>query len=434
MIATMINDGSPGSDPSFERVDGRAQRAATIASLAHPATALSIRSEPAMPPSRPSRSRPLSLYVHLPWCVRKCPYCDFNSYRAAGSVPEAEYVDALLRDLGAELDITANRPVHTVFIGGGTPSLFSPDAIRRLLDGLRERVDLVADAEITLEANPGAADVARFAEYRRVGVTRLSIGVQSFRPQQLRSLGRVHDEREADEAIVAARAAGFENVNIDLMYALPDDSMAGALRDLERALAHEPAHLSWYQLTLEPNTAFHRRPPALPDEDLVLAIEEAGRALLDASGYERYEISAYARPGFRCRHNLHYWRFGDYVGIGAGAHGKWSAPDGTVVRRAKTRNPRTYVEVAGTDAAVHVERTAAPAQIALEFMMNALRLQRGFSIAEFEASTGQSVDAIGAPLSAAIGKGWMRRDGDVLATTPRGYALLNEVLGLFVDA
>src|SRR5690606_22051474 len=258
----------------------------------------------------------------------------------------------------------------------------------------RARLDVARDAEITLEANPGAADTARFAAYRDSEVGRLSIGVQSFRSHQLRALGRVHDERDAEAAVVAARQAGFDNVNVDLMYGLPDDSLAGALADVERAIALGPVHISWYQLTLEPSTAFHRRPPPLPDEEAVLEVEARGRALLAAAGYERYEVSAYARPGFRCRHNLHYWRFGDYVGIGAGAHGKHTSADGEILRRAKTRNPRTYMELAGTDAAVRIERISAPSELVLEFMMNALRLSEGVPIDEFEAATGQPVDSI----------------------------------------
>jgi len=349
-------------------------------------------------------------------------------------VPEYQYVDALLRDLEAEARLAVGRPIETIFIGGGTPSLFSGDAVARLLDGVRARLDVADDAEITLEANPGAADTARFAAYRCAGVGRLSIGVQSFRTAQLRALGRVHDESEAERAVHAAREAGFENVNVDLMYGLPGDSVAGAAGDVERALALEPAHVSWYQLTLEPNTAFHRRPPPLPAEDALLEIEAAGRALLASAGYERYEVSAYARPGYRCRHNLNYWRFGDYIGIGAGAHGKLTTEDGAIVRRAKTRNPRTYMDVAGTDDAVRIERITAPSDIVLEFMMNALRLADGVTIDEFQSGTGQRIDAIDAPLAAAIDRGWIERDGPRLRTTPRGYALLNEVLGLFVDA
>ena len=383
-----------------------------------------------MPTTEPPR--PLSLYVHLPWCVRKCPYCDFNSYQASAPVPEDDYVDALLRDLDAERRFAGDRPICSIFFGGGTPSLFSGDAVARLLAGIRARVTVSDDAEITLEANPGAADVERFAAYRRAGAGRLSIGVQSFRDAQLRALGRVHGGREAEHAVLAARAAGFENVNLDLMYGLPDDSVTGALSDLGRALALEPEHVSWYQLTLEPNTAFHRRPPPLPDVDTVIEIESAGRKLLSNAGYERYEVSAYARPGFRCRHNLHYWRFGDYIGIGAGAHGKRTAPDGTVLRLAKTRNPRTYMVLAGSDAAARVERIAGPSEIVVEFLMNALRLPDGFTVDEFEAITAQPIAAIEAPLSAAEARGWIERDEHALRATTSGYALLNEVLRLFV--
>ena len=283
---------------------------------------------------------PLGLYVHLPWCIRKCPYCDFNSYEAGkGGFDDTRYVEALLRDLDAEVLLAQGRVLSSVFIGGGTPSLFSGAAIARLLAGVRERVDLAQSAEVTLEANPGAVEAARFAEYRDAGVNRLSIGVQSFRAEQLRRLGRVHGPDEAVRAIALARAGGFASFNVDLMYALPDDEPEGALADLHAALEQEPPHLSWYQLTLEPNTAFHRRPPPLPGEDVVLEIECRGRELLAASGYRRYEVSAYERAG-RCVHNSNYWRFGDYLGLGAGAHGKVTLPkEAAIERRAKARNP-----------------------------------------------------------------------------------------------
>ena len=374
---------------------------------------------------------PLSLYVHLPWCVRKCPYCDFNSYRAESELPESAYVDALLRDLDAERDAANGRKVQSIYVGGGTPSLFSTDAVARLLDGIRARVELAPDAEITLEANPGAADAARYAAFREAGVNRLSIGVQSFRDAQLAALGRVHDGRGASAAIGAARSAGFTHINLDLMYGLPGDSLEGATSDLRRAIALEPTHISWYQLTLEPGTAFHRRPPALPDDDTVLEIEAAGRDLLASAGYERYEVSAYAKPGRRCRHNLNYWRFGDYLGIGAGAHGKLTRAHGEIERRAKTRNPRTYIELAGTPAAVRIERVAG-ADLALEFMMNALRLPQGVPVSSFEARTGQSIASIRDRIDEAVSRGWMVDEPDRLATTPRGLELLNEVLALFV--
>jgi oxygen-independent coproporphyrinogen-3 oxidase len=375
---------------------------------------------------------PLTLYVHLPWCVRKCPYCDFNSYEARGVVADVAYVESVLRDLRSELPQGAGRAVEAVFIGGGTPSLFSGDAIARLLDGVRSVLTLAPAAEITLEANPGAADAARFAEFRAAGVNRLSIGVQSFRDAQLRALGRVHDAAAARAAVAAARAAGFDNFNIDLMYGLPGDDAEGELADLEQGLALAPPHLSWYQLTIEPNTAFARRPPRLPDDDLVAGVEERGRAVLAAAGYARYEISAYARAGRRCAHNLNYWRFGDYLGVGAGAHGKITLPEeGTIERRAKTRNPRTFGEQAGSPAAVSRERIDAPRQAALEFLLNALRLVDGVDAQLFAERAGQPLTAIGAARSTAVARGWLAPDADVLRATPLGLDRLNRLLGLF---
>jgi oxygen-independent coproporphyrinogen-3 oxidase len=375
---------------------------------------------------------PLSVYAHLPWCVRKCPYCDFNSYEARGTLPDLEYVEALLRDLRGELPLVRGRTVDTVFLGGGTPSLFSAAAIERLLDGLRAEVVVAPDVEITLEANPGAVDAARFAAFRAAGVNRLSIGVQSFRDEQLRALGRVHDAEEARTAVATARAVGFDNVNIDLMYGLPSDDVAGAVADLEHGLALAPTHLSWYQLTLEPNTAFERRPPALPGEESIARIEEAGRALLAAHGYERYEISAYAHPGRRCLHNVNYWRFGDYLGVGAGAHGKVTVIEaGEIERRAKTRNPRSYVERAGSPAATAHERVSAPKQAALEYLMNALRLLAGTTAETFVARAGQPVVAIEAARSVAVARGWLADDPATLRATPRGIERLNRLLELF---
>ncbi len=375
---------------------------------------------------------PLSLYVHLPWCVRKCPYCDFNSYEARGALPDAEYVGALLRDLRTELSLAQDRPIETIFLGGGTPSLFSGAAIAQLLDGLRAEAVLATDVEITLEANPGAVDAASFAAFREAGVNRLSIGIQSFRDEQLRALGRVHDSAEAEAAVATARAAGFDDINLDLMYGLPGDDAVGAAADLERALALAPSHLSWYQLTLEPNTAFERRPPVLPGDDAVAAIEERGRALLGTHGYERYEISAYARSGRRCRHNLNYWQYGDYLGIGAGAHGKVTLPaDNEIARREKTRNPRTYLQRAGTAQAAGEQRVATRAQAALEFLMNALRVLDGASVTAFEARAGQPAAAIGAARAAAIARGWLGAEADRLRATPAGLERLNRLLELF---
>jgi oxygen-independent coproporphyrinogen-3 oxidase len=375
---------------------------------------------------------PLSLYVHLPWCVRKCPYCDFNSYEAQGALPDEQYVAALLRDLRSELRFVEGRRIETIFFGGGTPSLFSGRAIARLLDGLRADLDLAPDIEVTLEANPGAADAARFAAFRAAGVNRLSIGIQSFRDEQLRSLGRVHDAAEAGTAVATARAAGFENLNLDLMYGLPNDDAAGAVADLERAIELAPSHVSWYQLTLEPNTAFHRRPPALPDDEVVARTEERGRALLAAHGYERYEVSAYSRPGSRCRHNLNYWLFGDYVGLGAGAHGKITLRDeGLIARRTKTRNPRTYLDRAGSAEATTEERVTTRRQAALEFLMNALRVLDGTPAGVFTARAGQPVAAIAAPRADAVARGWLSAEPDTLRATAAGAERLNRLLELF---
>jgi oxygen-independent coproporphyrinogen-3 oxidase len=375
---------------------------------------------------------PLSLYVHLPWCVRKCPYCDFNSYEARGALPDLKYVDALLADLRSEWPLAQRRHIETVFLGGGTPSLFSGEAIARLLDGIRAETSLAADAEITLEANPGAVDAARFAAFRAAGVNRLSIGIQSFRDEQLRALGRVHNAREAEAAVATAKAAGFASVNLDLMYGLPGDTVAGSVADLERAIALEPSHISWYQLTLEPNTAFERRPPRLAEDEVVTASEHEGRALLAAHGYGRYEISAYARPGQRCRHNLNYWQFGDYLGVGAGAHGKITLPDqGVIARRAKARNPRTYGQHAGTAAAVVEERIATAPQAALEFLMNALRVLDGVPVSMFEARAGQPLAAIAAACSIAVERGWLAPDAAELRATAAGLEKLNRLLELF---
>ncbi|HEY8520704.1 MAG TPA: radical SAM family heme chaperone HemW [Gammaproteobacteria bacterium] len=383
---------------------------------------------------------PLSLYVHLPWCLRKCPYCDFNSYEARGALPEDAYVDALLRDLDAEIPYAQGRAVQSVFIGGGTPSLFSGRAIDRLLVGIRARLPLTAHAEITLEANPGAAEAERFAEYRDAGVNRLSIGVQSFRDSQLKALGRVHSAAEAVRAAELARRAGFDDVNLDLMYGLPGDDPDGALADLKTAAALEPTHLSWYELTLEPGTAFHRHPPPRPDEDVVLEIESRGRERLAAAGFGRYEVSAYARPGHRCVHNLNYWQFGDYLGIGAGAHGKVTlgsdasrelGESHVILRRAKTRNPRTYMETAGSPAAVTVERIEEPRQAVLEFMMNALRLPDGVDADSFEQRTGQSLAAVHEPLAEAERRGWLRVEPRRVTPTADGLRSLNRLLQLF---
>ncbi len=350
---------------------------------------------------------PLSLYVHLPWCVKKCPYCDFNSHGLKGALPEQAYVDALLRDLDQDLPRVTGRRIETLFFGGGTPSLFSAESIGRFLEGVRARLGVAPDAEITLEANPGTVERGRFAEYRAAGVTRLSIGVQSFDPRQLEVLGRIHSRDEATRAAEEAHAAGLDNFNLDLMYALPRQSTGEALADIGAACALSPAHISYYHLTLEPGTAFHARPPPLPDEDAAWGMQSAGQRALAEAGYGQYEVSAYARAGARCRHNLNYWSFGDYVGIGAGAHGKISAklPD-RILRTAKPRQPREYqAAIAKRSDSVGERNLVDPAQLAFEFMLNALRLNDGFSTEIFEARTGLSIDCVAQQLDHARQRG-----------------------------
>ena len=329
---------------------------------------------------------PLGLYIHLPWCERKCPYCDFNSHEA-GDIPQRAYVDALLADLEHDLPLAGGRAVASLFIGGGTPSLFAPESIHRLLDGIAARLELAPDLEATMEANPGSSEAARFRGYREAGINRLSLGVQSFDDDCLTALGRVHDSGQARAAIAMARRAGFDNFNIDLMHGLPGQQLDAALADLREAAGFEPPHLSWYQLTIEPNTKFYSRPPALPPEEVLGDIQDAGERLLDAAGYRSYEVSAYARPGFECRHNLNYWTFGDYLGIGAGAHGKISAPDGHIRRYHKTRVPEAYL-CATAGSHTSGTRLLSPEDVVGEFMMNALRLSDGFTPGLFESRTG----------------------------------------------
>ncbi|MBK5929855.1 YggW family oxidoreductase [Halochromatium salexigens] len=383
---------------------------------------------------------PLALYVHLPWCVRKCPYCDFNSHALREGLPEAAYIDALLRDLEAErvrVATTADRdrPLISIFIGGGTPSLFSGAAMRRLLDGVRSRFVVAEDAEVTLEANPGTVDAAHFAGYAEAGVNRLSIGVQSMSDRSLERLGRIHASADAERAVAAARAAGISNLNLDLMFALPGQDLAAAREDVQRLLALAPTHLSYYELTLEPNTAFHQQPPALPDPDLADAIQQQGFEQLAAAGFERYEISAFARPGHRCRHNLNYWRFGDYLGIGAGAHGKLSdARSGRVERRVKRRHPTAYLEADEPTSAV---QTLSEQDLIEEFALNAFRLVEGFTAAELERNTGLSAEALAPGVRAAAELGLVSRvdtgaaDPIVIRPTARGLAFLNDLIAGF---
>ena len=335
-------------------------------------------------------SPPLSLYIHLPWCERKCPYCDFNSFEARGPLDERAYVDALLRDIDACRQWLDNRSLTSIFIGGGTPSLFSIAAIERLLRSVREHVSLGPDIEITLEANPSSAEATKFHGYRQAGVNRLSIGVQSFQDAQLRALGRVHSAHEATDAIKAAHDSGFDAINVDLMYGLPGDSAAAACDDLSKALETGIPHLSWYQLTLEPNTQFHHRPPTLPAEETILEIEERGAEQLRAAGFSQYEISAWAKPARQSQHNLNYWTFGDYLGIGAGAHGKVSfSARGEVIRTVRPRNPLSYVKQAGSFTTADIECVDDPSVRTTEFLMNALRLEEGVTITSFEQAYGR---------------------------------------------
>ena len=369
---------------------------------------------------------PLSLYVHLPWCVRKCPYCDFNSHELRGTLDEAAYIDALVRDLAHDVAHVRGREVQTIFFGGGTPSLFAPESIARLLNQVRDIVGIAPDAEITLEANPGTVDVARFRGYRAAGVNRLSIGIQSFDPDKLAALGRIHGRDEALGAAAAARAAGFENFNLDLMYGLPGQTVAHAIADLETALVQAPTHLSVYQLTLEPNTAFHAHPPQLPDDETQWAMQQALQARLRTHGYDQYEVSAYARPGYQCRHNRNYWEFGDYLGIGAGAHAKISRAD-DIIRLHKPRHPRAYLTAAG-DATAIESRTLTDDEHVFEFMLNAMRLTNGFTRSLFAERTGLAPERLDAALTGAQARGLVERCDDRIAPTPLGRRFLNDLL------
>lgn len=376
---------------------------------------------------------PLGLYVHVPWCVRKCPYCDFNSHELKGDIPAVDYVDALLADLEQDLPAVWGRPVLSVFIGGGTPSLLPPEALDRLLSGLRARLKLLPDAEITLEANPGTVEAGRFSEYRATGINRLSIGVQSFDDDLLQHLGRIHGRREAIRAAETAHAAGFDNFNLDLMFGLPAQSPAQGREDVATAIALEPTHVSYYQLTLEPNTAFGYRPPSLPEEDVIIQMQQAGQAQLAAVGYAQYEVSAYARAGRQCSHNLNYWQYGDYLGIGAGAHGKVTdMVAGRIERYAKVRHPRDYLVAATTAERVSSRSVVARDEAGFEFMMNALRLREGFATELFTQRTGLALTAVTRPLQEAERRGLIAWTPQRVCPTQRGYDFLNDLLELFL--
>jgi putative oxygen-independent coproporphyrinogen III oxidase len=371
---------------------------------------------------------PLSLYIHIPWCVQKCPYCDFNSHALKGEVPHDDYVAHLLADLDADLHLAAGRSVGTIFIGGGTPSLLSSEAMQNLLDGVRARLPLDASAEITMEANPGTVEADRFSGYQRAGVNRISIGVQSFDAQKLERLGRIHGPEEAKRAAHLATGLNLRSFNLDLMHGLPDQTLEEALDDLRQAIALNPPHLSWYQLTIEPNTMYASRPPTLPDDDALWDIFEQGDRLLTAAGYQQYETSAYAKPGYQCQHNLNYWRFGDYLGIGCGAHGKLTQPDGQILRTVKTKHPRGYMQGRYMDKQHPVETEDLP----FEFFMNRFRLLEAAPREEFGLYTGLAESVIRAQLDEAIAKEYLVETGTHWQITRKGKLFLNSLLELFL--
>ena len=372
---------------------------------------------------------PLSLYIHIPWCVRKCPYCDFNSHEVREQIPEKKYIRALIDDLEQDLPAVWGRTIETIFIGGGTPSLFTADAISQLLSDIRARIPLKPGAEVTLEANPGTVEQKHFEGFREAGINRLSIGVQSFQADLLRKIGRIHDDSEAVNAIDAAHRAGFDNVNLDLMFGLPGQTTDQALADLRTAMELRPEHISWYELTIEPNTWFHRHPPEQPDDALLLTMQETGRELLEQGGYARYEVSAFSLPDKQCRHNLNYWTFGDYLGIGAGAHAKITdAASSTISRTSKVKHPRAYLDSAQSSQRIGTTAALTPDDVTLEFAMNALRLDQGFSIAEFTSATGLPWSAIEETVNRLVDDKLLSVDSALIKTTIQGQRYLNELL------
>ena len=376
---------------------------------------------------------PLSLYIHLPWCVRKCPYCDFNSHTAGSDVPFAAYTGALLTDISLAASLAGNRPLVSVFLGGGTPSLFPPHEISRVLDGVRSEFELADDVEITLEANPGTVERGDPAAYRDAGVNRLSIGAQSFDDESLKTLGRIHSPGEIVSAVEAAHAAGLDNINIDLMYGLPEQDIEAAVADIEAAASLEPAHLSWYQLTLEPSTVFYARPPAgIPGEDALFDIQQHGQARLAELGFEQDESSAYARPGRRCVHNLNYWSFGDYLAVGAGAHGKISR-SGVVARYTRPANPLGYIKALENGAAMPEPKPVGPDDLVFEFMLNALRLSDGVDEVLFEARTGLEPPRLHRTMADVAARGLIAQEGDRRwRPTPLGHRFLNDLQAAFL--
>lgn len=378
---------------------------------------------------------PLSLYIHIPWCVRKCPYCDFNSHAADNELPEKAYIDALAKDLKSDLAFVQNRHLRSIFFGGGTPSLFSAVGIGSILEQINQHIDFSDNIEITLEANPGTFEQQKFADFRQAGVNRLSIGIQSFNDSHLQQLGRIHNSNNAKQAISMARKAGFENFNLDLMHGLPNQGLKDAMDDLQTAIDFAPTHLSWYQLTIEANTEFFKHPPTLPDDDARWEIYQQGQALLEKHGFEQYEVSAYSQAGMASQHNLNYWQFGDYLGIGAGAHGKvtqqnHASGEADIIRTRKSRSPKDYLKPQGFSR--HIESIAVE-DIAGEFMMNALRLNQGFSRADFNRYCGMPIDLIEAPLNQARKTGLLTYSPDGLVQpTTKGRLFLDDLVALFI--
>lgn len=373
---------------------------------------------------------PLSLYIHFPWCVKKCPYCDFNSHALGDTLPEAAYIDALLLNLEQMLPHIAKRPIISLFMGGGTPSLFSAHALARLLEGIHQVCELSEDVEITLEANPGTVEQQRFKDYKAIGINRLSLGIQSFNDKHLKILGRIHDANNALEAINCVKQAGFTNFNLDIMFGLPEQTLAEGLADIHMAISQHPSHISWYELTLEPNTFFWHHPPKLPQDDDIVLLQEKGQALLAENGYLQYEVSAYSqnRP---CRHNMNYWTFGDYAAIGAGSHAKITCLQTKQISRLHHfRHPKQYMEC--SQGFVQGNELVATQQLAFEFMLNTLRLKNGVATPLFEERTGLSLDTILPQLQAAKEQGFIAPFEEVICTTPLGYQFLNDVIEIFL--
>ena len=375
---------------------------------------------------------PLSLYIHIPWCIKKCPYCDFNSHEAKNDIPEERYLDALIKDLESELPHIWGRSIESIFIGGGTPSLFSAKGIDNLLKRLRERLSIRPNIEVTMEANPGTFEQERFNGFREAGINRLSIGIQSYNNDHLSKLGRIHGSDEALNASSIASKAGFENFNLDLMFGLPNQTIDEALDDLKKAILQSPNHISWYQLTIEENTLFHYAPPAIPDDELIWKIQQTGQELLKEAGYLQYEVSAYAKDGQRSKHNMNYWKFGDYLGIGAGAHGKLTMPDGSIMRHTKYRHPEEYMKRALNYEARSTEKTLLKEDIPFEFMLNIARLKQGFSRTLFEERTWMSFSEIESQIELLIGEGLLSKNEEHFQPTDKGYLFVNDIVNRFL--